>query len=264
MNRYSFNIHEIKGYLASIFVAEYNDKILILDGGSRLDAIRIKRFIENSLKRNFNDVALIICTHPHPDHAGGAPLLRKKFKTKIAAHTNFDMWYRGVRGWVQHKIDSILAHYSAKKNRGKNERVWYPRKLKPDYKLEDNSLVPFFEDWKVITIPGHTMYDIALYNEKEKILYIGDIVIKVKGNYFLPIPVSFEDKMEDSLLKLNSLEVKALLMAHGGILENPEKDFFKKMVEKLASPEGRIFKSLDFFCSFAPDVHEYRKNQNKS
>lgn len=263
MNNDSFLIHEIKGYLASTFVAEYHNKILILDGGSRLDAVRIKRFVEDILKRPFTDVKLIISTHPHPDHAGGAPLLRKKFKTPIATHENFDMWYRGVRGWIQHKIDTALAHYSAKKMKGGNERTWYPRKLNAEFKLKNHEPIPFFEDWETLFIPGHTMYDIALYNKDKKILAIGDIVIALKGHYYLPIPVSFKEKMEESLLKLNGIDANTILMAHGGILENPKENFFKNMIKKIDYPNVRILKPLDFLCSFAPDVHQYKKNQNK-
>jgi len=264
MNGHSFLLHEIKGYLASIFVAEYKDKILILDGGSRLDAIRIKRFVENTLNRPFSDVKLIISTHPHPDHAGGVQLLRKKFNTPVAAHENFDMWYRGAGGWIQHKIDTFLAHYSARKNRGKNERTWYSRKLKADFSLKNNQLVPFFNDWEIFYIPGHTMYDIAIYHKEKQLLVIGDIVISRKGNYHLPIPVSFKDKMKGSLLKLNKLEVKTILMAHGGIVENPDKDFFRKIADKVEFADKRISKSVKLLCSFAPDVRVNRKIQKKS
>jgi len=259
MNEYSFSIHEVKGFIASVFLAEYKDKILILDGGSRVDAVRIKRYVETVLKRPFSDVKLIVPTHPHPDHAGGASLLRKWFGTAIATHKDFDKWYRGVGGFIQHKFDTFLAHYSAKKNKGKFERMWYPRKLKADYKLQDRQKLPFFEDWEVFFIPGHTNCDIALYNKDKEILAIGDIVILLKNKFHLPIPVSFKEKMKKSLITLDKLKVKKILMAHGGIIDNPQDDFFSGMLNRVDNYDKHLPKTITFFCSFAPDVREQAK-----
>jgi glyoxylase-like metal-dependent hydrolase (beta-lactamase superfamily II) len=254
MNEYSFSVHEVKGFIASVFIAEYKDKILILDGGSRVDAVRIKRYVETVLKRPFSDVLLIVSTHPHPDHAGGANLLRKWFKTPIAAHKDFDKWYRGAGGFIQHKFDTFLAHYSAKKNKGRFERMWYPRKLRAEYKLQDKQYLPFFEDWQTVYIPGHTAYDIALYNKPTGVLVIGDIVILLKNKFHLPIPVSFKEKMKKSLLVLDKLNATQILMAHGGIINNPPEDFFTNMLNKVDSYDKQISKTITFFCSFAPDV----------
>jgi len=107
----NFTIHKIKGYIETIFVAEYKEKILILDGGCSCDSILVEEFITNELKRPMTDVKMNFVSHAHPDHAGGAPILRDKYKIPIAAHHEIDKWYAGFGGFLQQKTDIMLAGF---------------------------------------------------------------------------------------------------------------------------------------------------------
>ncbi|MGR5470684.1 MBL fold metallo-hydrolase, partial [Vibrio astriarenae] len=55
-----------------MYLAEYPDKLMLLDGASRADILHLKDFIEHQLNRRFSDLKLVIVTHMHPDHAGAA------------------------------------------------------------------------------------------------------------------------------------------------------------------------------------------------
>lgn len=81
----SMKLHKLDGYIQTIYLVEYNDKLLLLDGCSRADIPVLKRFITNTLQRPFHDLNLVIVTHMHPDHAGAAHKLRTLTGCKIAA-----------------------------------------------------------------------------------------------------------------------------------------------------------------------------------
>ena len=56
-------LHSLKGYIQNIYLAEYNDKFLLLDGCCRADIPLLENFIGNELKRSMSELALIVVTH---------------------------------------------------------------------------------------------------------------------------------------------------------------------------------------------------------
>lgn len=94
----SLRIHQLEGYIQNITLIEQEGRLLLFDSGCINDVKRIKRYCRESLKRSPADIKLTAVTHIHPDHAGGAVCLRKKFGIPIAAHKDVDRWYRGWAG----------------------------------------------------------------------------------------------------------------------------------------------------------------------
>ena len=76
----------------TLFIAEYEDSLLLLDGASPADIEVIEKFCTETLHRPVSDIKIAIVSHMHPDHSGAAPLLRKKYGTKITAYKNIDQW----------------------------------------------------------------------------------------------------------------------------------------------------------------------------
>jgi hypothetical protein len=56
-------LHHIDGHIQTILLAEYPDKLLLLDGCCRSDVAMLKLFITQNLQRPFSDLALIVVTH---------------------------------------------------------------------------------------------------------------------------------------------------------------------------------------------------------
>jgi len=261
MNESLFTLHQIKGYIATLYLIEYPDKVLLLDGGARRDAVRIRNFFDRVLQRPLADLKLMLVSHLHPDHAGGAPRLRRQFSIPIAAHYETDRWYRGVSGGLQHLIDTVLGHYSACQQFGRLERAWYPRFLKPDYPLRDNESLPFFPDWQAFFAPGHTLYDMVFYHRQERMLYVGDLIVRFGEKIVLPFPTLFPELMSETLQRMASLPVKWLLLAHGGQYEIKDADsFFTGMLSQVGNYGHRSFKRVEPLCSLAPDVRLNKKS----
>ncbi|NOZ12286.1 MAG: MBL fold metallo-hydrolase [Acidobacteria bacterium] len=262
MSEHSFTIYEIEGYIESIYLVESDKSLLLLDGGCRGDAKRIEAFITGELHRPVTDIGLMVVSHMHPDHAGGAPILRKKFGIPIAAHHKIDNWYKGWRGWLQNRVDRQLARFSARRNGKKRERVAYPRRLNPDYPLHEGDHLPGFPDWAVMMFPGHTAFDIGLFNNSASVFYAGDLVLHINGKFMLPFPVPFPDRMKKSLARFAELNADTLLLAHGGRLSGID---YPKLVQcligEIGNPANAIFRRLKPFTEIGPEVRKARRKR---
>ncbi len=256
----SCKIHYIKGHIQNIFVAEYTDKILLLDGGCRSDAKIIEEFITKTINRQMSDIKLIVVTHNHTDHAGGAQILRKKFNIPIAAYYNIDKWYEGFSGKIQHFVDFIFSWRVVIKSKKAHKRMWHNRFVKPNFRLFNKNVLPFFYEWEVIHTPGHTSHDISLYQQPSKILYIGDVVVQFNEKFHLPFPLHFPVEIKKSLEKLSKLEIKKILFAHGtDLISDNYKIFFDTMSNRAFDETTQKFKFYNNFTKLGKTMKNYKE-----
>ncbi|MGY3569624.1 MBL fold metallo-hydrolase [Vibrio paucivorans] len=209
-------VHTIKGYIQTIYLVEYPDKLMLLDGASRADIPYLKQFIEETLQRPFTDLKVVVVTHMHPDHAGGAHLLRKKTGCKLVSADKDKDWYSGFDGFLMHLTDLALAKWMANRMGARRTSLWYPRKLNPDYKVTDGDAIPGFEDWRIIETPGHTDRDLSLHCPSQGMVYIGDLMVMVKRKLIAPFPIFHPKKYRQSLQRIYDLNSPKVLAAHGG------------------------------------------------
>ena len=209
-------LHKLEGYIQSIYLADYPDKLLLLDGCSRADVPVIKNFILQQLKRSLSDLKLVVVTHMHPDHAGAAHKLRNLTGCNIAAANVSGQWYSGFDGKLMHLTDMLLAKWVAKRLNKPAKKVWYPSALNPDYKLNDGQTLPGFEDWVSIETQGHTDRDISLHHLPSNKIYVADLMVTVKGHFIPPFPVFYPNRYRASLNKVIALKPDSFILAHGG------------------------------------------------
>ncbi len=259
-----FIVHEIEGYIGNIHLIEYEQGLLMIDSGCINDIKRIREYCHNIIKRPLTDVKLIIVSHLHPDHAGGAVRLRAKYNIPSAAHKNIDKWYSGLGGMLQHKVDSYLATVVAFRNKRKLERILYERKIRPDYLLVDEDVLPFFSDWQVLHTPGHTLCDIVIYHPAEQLLFINDLICDVKGQPQLPIPVLFPGKMAKSFERLSTFDVETMFRTHGQpIMINGTKEIFSLMLKILNQPWNRLTRRIYHISVFPAVARKELKAKSK-
>jgi len=208
-------IHRIKGYIQSLYLAEYSDKLLLLDGGCYCDFPIIKKYIEDKLNRDFSDLKLVLISHTHPDHIGGA-WRYKKSGIKVACKEGMDNWYHGSGGLKNYWVDIILTWYVAKKMKRPFRNIIFKRRIEPDFFLVNNKPVPGFNDWSVLDTPGHTDSDLSFYHEQSEQAYIGDNIIKLREKFIIPHPVSFPKLYKESVLSYKNRKISNFLLAHGG------------------------------------------------
>jgi glyoxylase-like metal-dependent hydrolase (beta-lactamase superfamily II) len=218
-------IHQINGYIQSIYLIEYQDRLLLLDSCCRADISILTQYIKNTLARPITDLHTIIVTHMHPDHAGAAHKLRKITGCKIASANVDGHWYQGFDGIMMHLTDILLAHWVANRMKKTRMRLWYQRKLRPDIKLNDGDLIPGFSDWQAIFTQGHTDRDLSLLHSPSNKLYVADLMVKVKGRYIPPFPVFYPNRYLASLKKVHNMNLDAIWLAHGGEITLTEDDY---------------------------------------
>lgn len=258
-----FNLHIYKGYVQNNFLAEYKDKILLLDGACRPDADLIAESVRINLHRDIKDLKLTAVTHCHPDHAGAAHILREKYNVPAAAPRDMDLWYSGIGGAMQHISDTLQSQFMAKQMKPelkiKSESLFYKRLLNPDYKLDDQATLPLFSDWKAFSAPGHTSHNIMLYNEKNRLLYIADNMIHSRGKFLPPVPVLFPKAMKETLLKIKSLKPETILFAHSDPAILPYKESMIDETIKRIDTKDSLF--IRFFYLISKFTGEYRRNK---
>jgi glyoxylase-like metal-dependent hydrolase (beta-lactamase superfamily II) len=218
-------LHYLNGYIQNIYLAEYADKLLLLDGCCRADIAMIENFIVKELKRSMSDLALIVVTHMHPDHAGAANILRKKYGCKVAAANVPGQWYSGIDGKLMHLTDMLLTLWVAGRQKKAKKYIYYSSSLTPDYYLVDQAILPGFEDWQVHFTQGHTDRDISLHHKASEQIYVADLMVKVRGAFIPPYPVFYPNLYLESLKKIKALNVESVLLAHGAKVQLTEQQW---------------------------------------
>lgn len=221
----TMHIHKLNGYIQHIYLAEHAQGLVLLDGCSRADVSMLCHYIEQDLGRPLSDLKVIVVTHMHPDHAGGAHVLRRLTGALIAAHPKARRWYAGVLGRTAHLIDVGLTWWVAKRLGKPRKHIWYNPLLNPDVILLDEQPLPFFADWQVIFTPGHTDHDLSLFHRPSGCIYVADLIVQVKRRLVPPYPVCHPNQYKQSLRRVQHLGASRLLCAHVPEMQVADLDF---------------------------------------
>jgi glyoxylase-like metal-dependent hydrolase (beta-lactamase superfamily II) len=110
----------------------------------------------------------IVLTHVHPDHAGSASELARRWDVTVYAHPGeLPLPPSG-------RIIGALAGV---------ERNWMFPPGQPGLSpIDPDAGVPGLPDWQVIPTPGHTPGHLALFREADRALIAGDAVLTVNLN----------------------------------------------------------------------------------
>jgi glyoxylase-like metal-dependent hydrolase (beta-lactamase superfamily II) len=139
----------------SILWCEATRKAAIIDPGGDLD--QLEMFLE------FEELTLevILITHGHFDHAGGA--------AELAAAT-------GARIEGPHRGDEHLVTRLAEQGQRFNFRA---RSFTPDRWLQDGDEIRFGEETlQVLHCPGHTKGHVAYFHPGSRFAFVGDILFR--------------------------------------------------------------------------------------
>ncbi|WP_201557410.1 MBL fold metallo-hydrolase [Psychrobacter sp. 72-O-c] len=208
-------IVRLEGYIQSTYLAVYPNKILLLDGCCRPDVKIVLDYIQTTLQRPVSDLKVVIVTHMHPDHAGGANRLRKATGCRIVSADKSKQWYNSIGGQAMHLVDIGLAHYVAKRQGRPFKKLWYSAHLHPDTTVQDGDLIPEFDDWQVLETPGHTDRDLSLFHLPSQQVYTADLIIKLRHKFVAPFPIYDPKTYIRSLQKIKDLNPSNVMMAHG-------------------------------------------------
>jgi len=207
-------IHAIAGKITTLYAAQYpSGRILLLDSGCACDKDAVVQYLD-SLGICQSNVRYVVASHAHPDHAGGASLWQSS-GAYIAAPEGINLWYAGLCGWMQQRVDmGLVLFVEDVVSRSPLNKVclviWelffpsasvrFPRSIKYDYTIPvpspdasnealnvllpivgPNSKIecgfPELAEWRCVAAPGHTDHMVALWHAPSGTLYAADAIL---------------------------------------------------------------------------------------
>ena len=190
-------VGRIAGFVNAYVVRDDSGILLVDTTMSRRATPVVRAFAAANVP--LSSVAVIVLTHQHLDHVGGAASLAEVTKARVACHGSDAPV---IVGMVSAKIPALLRPFV---------RV---RPVQVDSLLQDEQSIGGF---RVVFAPGHTAGEIALYQPARRWLFSGDSVIERKGRLALPSARVASDPRQavSSLAILRRLEIETLFPGHG-------------------------------------------------
>ncbi|MBI2851625.1 MAG: MBL fold metallo-hydrolase [Chloroflexi bacterium] len=187
------------------------DKLTLIDTGFRGSSRRLATLLQ-FIGRRLDELELIIITHNHYDHSGGAAELKKLTGARVAAH-NADIagsdelipYPEGVRRLVRLPVLSALRP------------ALTIGSGTADIELSGGEMFEALGGLHIIHTPGHTPGSICVYAPEKKLLAVGDALDKHGGAVFPPHKTTCTNWQQalESARALSQLDCEALCFGHG-------------------------------------------------
>ena len=153
--------------------------------------------------RSIADLARVVCTHGHPDHAGsarelalrGIPILMHPADAEALATTWRDALRRPSRSRLFDAITPELPTFVP---------------------IGDGDILPMLGGLEVVYTPGHTPGSVCLYGRRDRVLFVGDTLTRRFGR-LSPASALYSDDVATarrSVQRLASLDVETIVFSH--------------------------------------------------
>jgi len=120
-----------------------------------------KKELADFIVENDLSVKKLLNTHCHIDHVLGNLFIKEKFNTKLYIHPTEE--------FVLNAQKVLAPHYGMHRY----------EEAAPDFFLKEGDRVEFGDqEFLVLFVPGHSPGHIAFYNEREKVVFAGDVLFQ--------------------------------------------------------------------------------------
>lgn len=196
------NVHVIQLLRVKAHAVLEDDGVTLIDTGYAGSLPRLTAALAE-LDRTVADIRRVICTHGHPDHAGGARAL-SDLGVEILIHPEDAA-----------NLDVTFATAIRKPSRGRFFAAMTPP-LETFTPLHDGDVLPVLGGLEVIHTPGHTPGSVCLYAPQRGLLFVGDALQRRFGRVSAASHLYSDDAAtaRSSLQRLADLDVKTVIFSH--------------------------------------------------
>jgi glyoxylase-like metal-dependent hydrolase (beta-lactamase superfamily II) len=177
-------------------------ELTLIDAGLPGSRGRIARYLE-AQGLSLDELRRVICTHGHPDHAGGVREIAGP-GVEVCMHPAD---YAGLQVGVRDAI--------RRPSRGRIFASITP--VPPSYRpVEDGDVLPVLGGLRVVHTPGHTPGSICLYAPRERLLFTGDVLQRRRGAIVFASQIYSDDHAaaRRSVQRLAELDVDTIIFSH--------------------------------------------------
>ena len=212
------DIHAVRVIGANAFLL-VDDELTLVDAGHR-GSIRMLRAYLARIGRDMHDITRIVCTHGHPDHIGGVHEIAAETGARVHMHpADMERLRIPLRDVLSGRPapGAIIAYLTRA-----------PDDAAP---LTDGQIIPVLGGLQVLHTPGHTPGSICLYSPERRLVIVGDILQRMRGQVTYPNYV-FTDGMglaRRSITRLAALEIDTILFSHYPALREGARDALRSL-----------------------------------
>lgn len=190
---------ELLGARAHVILEE---RLTLIDAGLPGSRFRLARYLARH-GRSLDELERIVCTHGHPDHAGGVRELTLDGVEVLMHSADLAGVRRRLLAAVQPPTrGSLLALVTPP-----------PLRATP---LEDGDVLPVLGGLEVVHTPGHTPGSICLFAARDRLLFVGDVLEAKRGKVSFASPIFSDDiaAARASVQRLAELDVGTIVFGH--------------------------------------------------
>jgi glyoxylase-like metal-dependent hydrolase (beta-lactamase superfamily II) len=181
----------------------FEPRLTLIDTGLRGSSRLLERYLARH-GRSISEIDRIICTHGHPDHAGGIRELASRDVEVLMHPADLDGIQVDVRGLLK------------RPSRGRffASMTPVPEAASP---LVDGDVLPVAGGLEVIHTPGHTPGSICLYARRDRLLFVGDVLQRRRSGEVIFASSLYSDDVATSrasVKRLAALDVDMIVFSH--------------------------------------------------
>lgn len=203
------SLHLLRFDVGQAYLWQDDDGLTLVDTGPAGAGEAIAAAIRE-VGRRPEELARIVLTHGHGDHAGSAAEIRSWSEAPLIAHHleaplvrgNADQLEPVLLDWERPLYDAVSSHLGAAPTSVEQE-------------VGDGDVLAFGGGAHVLAIPGHTAGSIAVYLPQHGVLFTGDTVAEYQGDVILGVFNTDREELVRSADRLAGLDAETICFGHG-------------------------------------------------